>query len=327
MRSLIYCAFQTRKPECFNLLLRHGSDLFVSDANYLPLAHTIYNLPIQQKNPCKDALIIYLMENHAFHKHFFTKLCKIVSKRLELDNTLNPEMRESMNKSLELYKISSSGGGNGFISPESARQSLEISSYINAETLESIKSDPSYLARVKNIQELNKDYNIIIKKKRLSTKYSYALTKNLSDLNKIISDNEYLQEKLKTVSIDDFLEMMDSDIESLKDDIFLLDKSCMPIRDRKEIALYNDVKARVEKRQNMRSQAGNICSINKVLSEMQKLRASLETWTNNSKDFLKALEKNSIFATKDDSDSEHLLLEATSSLQEDEGGCDEYPEI
>ena len=219
MLSLICAAYQLGQLECFVELLKHNASVFALHDDELPLAHTLFNLPIG--NPYRQAWIDHSPYFPDKTSQFFSIITPIVQAKLLFDPHLTSEKRRELALSLELYEVIVQGGSITASSKRITSQATQIAQRLDQTVLEKLRKSPEYVDRMRKTMHLSSQLSQILKKQKQESRFKSQSSLFFKNVNQQLDDSEFLQQQLHAMSKEQILQSMDANIAQLEDFIFV----------------------------------------------------------------------------------------------------------
>ncbi len=149
MLSLVCGAYRLGQLECFAGLIKHNANVFVLYEDELPLAHTLFNLPVS--NPYRQAFIEHSPYFPDKTSQFFSIIMPMLQDKLLFDSKLTPKQRAELNHSLALYEMIIESGNITASSKGVTRQATQLSQRLDQNVLEDLRASPAIPAIKKSI--------------------------------------------------------------------------------------------------------------------------------------------------------------------------------
>lgn len=328
--SLLAASYHYQQLECFIALLKRGANVFTRFEEEMPLAYTLETL--EHVNPYRKALHEHSNYFPARQNQFFSNLASIVENRLNSDLNLTPETRDKLTNELELFRASTASSNIPLSNRSTVRTTQQISQHVDPEVMTELKLNPHYRRKLKEQMDLSARVIKEMERQRLGRRFKGLISIDLKDLNALISENQYIQEQMKGIKIEQILDLMDTNISRLEDFLTLAKNAkkfaSLNKHQKKEVL---DAQQRINDytEQQARSQRaiGEIPSLNELMSNLEKIKQAFETLSIEGEDAIFSNFINTIInkLTPDSSSANNSLGLFSNSTESEQKEEDEFP--
>ena len=241
--SMICIAYQLNHLEMFIGLVRLNANLFSVYQDDLPLAHTLYNLPLN--NPFRQGMI----EHSAYYREktgdFFSSLTRMIRNKLSCTVALPTEKQEELSHLLDLYETLKDFGPSA-VSKQALRQAHQITQQFDQSVFEKLKKSPEYIFKLNTIKHLYKQFFQILRRQHQESRIQADNNRVLANINKQLEENTHLQQCMQGISAEQIVKGMDMNISQLEDYIFVLNNRNKPLSKKKK-KQYDETLRRIDR--------------------------------------------------------------------------------